>query len=133
MQTLKILIFFWWRRPWSLEIYRLAKFLTLVQRQFFQYLSRLCKYVWEIHSLKNTSTVSRSRYLYGVNQKYSLVNASFLIKSKTRSFMLHTMMENENKRFTNISVPFLILLKVKLISQTNILFFPKLKIFVWNI
>ena len=121
-------------RPWSLEIYRLAKFLTLIQTEFFQYLSRLCTYLWGIHSLKNNSAVSRSGYLYGVNQKFSLGNAFFvIIKSITRSFKVNTMMKNENERFANISIPFLALFIVKLIAQINILLFPKLKILVWNL
>ena len=41
--------------------------------------------------------------------------------------MLNTMMENENKRFANISIPFLKLFTMKLIAQINILFLPKLK------
>ena len=44
--------------------------------------------------------------------------------------MLNTMIENENKRFTNISISFLILFIMKLIAQINILFFPKLKVLV---
>ena len=36
--------------------------------------------------------------------------------------MLNTMMENENKRFANISIPFAILFIRKLIAQINILF-----------
>ena len=44
--------------------------------------------------------------------------------------MLNTMMENENRRFVNISTPFLTLFIMKLIAQTNILFFPKLKALV---
>ena len=44
--------------------------------------------------------------------------------------MLNTMMENENKRFANISIPFVILFIMKLIAQINILFFPKLKVLV---
>ena len=67
--------------------------------EFFQYLSRLCTYLWGIRSLKSTSAVSRSSYLYGVNQKFPLANAfSSIMKSITRSFMLSTMMENENIR-----------------------------------
>ena len=121
-------------RPWSLEIYRLAKFLTLIQTQFFQYPSRLYAYLWGINRLKNNSAVSRSGYLYGVNQKFSLGNAFFvIIKSITRSFKLNTMMKNENERFANISIPFLALFIMKLIAQINILLFPKLKILVWNI
>ena len=116
--------FFQWRRPWSLEIYRLAKFITLIQTEFFQYLSRLCTYHWGIGSLKNNSAVSRSGYLYGVNQKYSLANTFFLlIKSATRSFMLNTVMENENKSFANILIPFVKLFIIKLIAQINIIFF----------
>ena len=56
----------------------------------------------------------------------------FLIKCTTRSFMLNTMMENENKRFANISIPFLLIFVMKLIAQINILFFPKLKVLAWS-
>ena len=44
--------------------------------------------------------------------------------------MLNIMMENENKRFANISIPFLTLFIIKLIAQINILFSPKLKVLV---
>ena len=44
--------------------------------------------------------------------------------------MLNTMIENENKRFANISIPFVILFIMKLIAQINILLFPKLKVLV---
>ena len=37
-------------------------------------------------------------------------------------------MENGNKRFANISIPFLIHFTKKLIGQINILCFPKLKV-----
>ena len=47
--------------------------------------------------------------------------------------MLNTMMENENKLFANISIPFLILVTVRLIAQIKILFSPKLKVYIWNI
>ena len=49
---------------------------------------------------------------------------------KNYEFMLNTMMEKENKRFSNISIPFLRLFMMKLIAQINILFFPKLKVLV---
>ena len=42
--------------------------------------------------------------------------------------MLNIMIENENKRFANHSIRFLILSIMKLISQINILLFPKLKV-----
>ena len=35
--------------------------------------------------------------------------------------MLNTIMENENKRFANISIPFIILFVIRLIAQINIL------------
>ena len=44
--------------------------------------------------------------------------------------MLNTMMQNENKRFTNISISFLVLFIMKLIAQINVLFFPKLSAFL---
>ena len=47
--------------------------------------------------------------------------------------MLNTMMENENKFFASISILFLIPFIIKLIAQIKILFFPKLKVYVWNI
>ena len=37
--------------------------------------------------------------------------------------MLNTMMENENKRFANISIPSVILVIMKLITQINVFFF----------
>ena len=37
--------------------------------------------------------------------------------------MLNTLMENEKKRFANISIPFIIFIIMKLIAQINILFF----------
>ena len=43
------------------------------------------------------------------------------------------MMENENKRFANISISFFILFIMKLIAQINVLFFPKLKVLILNI
>ena len=43
--------------------------------------------------------------------------------------MLNAMMENENKHFADISIPFVILFIMKLIAQINI-FFPKLKVLV---
>ena len=51
----------------------------------------------------------------------------FLIKGITRNFMLNTMMENENKRFASISVPFLTLFIMKLIPQIKVLFSPQIK------
>ena len=44
--------------------------------------------------------------------------------------MLNAMMENENKRFADISISFVILFIVKLIAQINILSFPKLTLLV---
>ena len=46
--------------------------------------------------------------------------------------MLNTIMENENKRFTNILTPFLILFIMKLIAKINT-FFPRLRVLVSNI
>ena len=54
----------------------------------------------------------------------------FIIESTARSFMLNTMMENENKRFASISIHFVKNFIMKLIAQINILFFPKLKVLV---
>ena len=60
----------------------------------------------------------------GVKRRYSLANVFFsLTKCITRSFMLNTMMENENKRFADISIPFLKLFVMKLIAQINIIYF----------
>ena len=47
--------------------------------------------------------------------------------------MLNTIMENEKKRFADISIPFLILLIMRLISQIKVLFFPKFKLYICNI
>ena len=50
------------------------------------------------------------------------------MENATRSFMLNTMMENENKLFANVSIPFVKRFIMKLNAQINILFFPKLKV-----
>ena len=44
MQTSESFFFFSEGGLWSLEVNRLAKFLTLIQTDFFQYLSRLGTY-----------------------------------------------------------------------------------------
>ena len=54
----------------------------------------------------------------------------FLTKSMTRNFKLNTIMENENKRFASISVPFLVLFIMKLIAQIKIFLFPKMNVYV---
>ena len=41
--------------------------------------------------------------------------------------MLNTMVENKNKYFANISIPFVKPFIMKFIAQVNILFCPKLK------
>ena len=41
-------------------------------------------YLWDIHSLKNNTAVSRSGYLYRLNQKFSLTNAFVFFKLKVR-------------------------------------------------
>ena len=81
--------FFWWKRPWSLEIYSIAKFITvitLIQTESFQFLSRLCTHLWDIHSLINNSAVIRSGYLYGMSQKMFL-NKCFYFCSKFKVFL----------------------------------------------
>ena len=58
---------------WNLQI---NKILNTIQTEFFQFLSSLLRtYLWDIHNLKNNTTVSRSGYLYGVNSNFSLTNA----------------------------------------------------------
>ena len=62
----------------SHEIYKftaLVKFLTLIQKEFFQFISKFCKCPWNIHSSKNNFGVSRSRSV--VNKKISLTYAFF--------------------------------------------------------
>ena len=68
--------FFWWRRPWSLEICRLAIILTPIQAEFFQFTSRLWTYLWDINTLKNNSEVRRFCYLYEGNQKIWIESTS---------------------------------------------------------
>ena len=55
---------------------QISKILKPIQTQYFQFLSRLCTYLWDMHGLKNNSVVSRCSYfrLLGVNQKFSLTN-----------------------------------------------------------
>ena len=87
----------------------------------------LCTGFWGIDSLKNNSAVSRSGYLYGVNQKYSLVNAFFPYKKYNQK--LHAKFHDGKwkKRFANTSIPFVILCIMKLLTQINILFPQNLK------
>ena len=49
----------------------------------------------------------------------------FLIKSIARSFILNTIMESENKRLDNISIPFVILLWRNWLSKLIYFFFLK--------
>ena len=51
----------------------------------------------------------------------------FFIKGISRNFMLNSMMENENKRFASISIPFHTLFIMKLIPQIKVLFSPQIK------
>ena len=39
---------------------QISKILTQIKTEFFQFLSRLCTDLWDLHSLKNNSVVSRS-------------------------------------------------------------------------
>ena len=72
----KAFFFFWWRRPWSLEICRLAIILTPIQAEFFKFTSRLWTYLWDINTLKNNSEVWRFCYFYEVNQKIWIESTS---------------------------------------------------------
>ena len=74
MQSLESLIFFSGDCRKILEIYRLTILNTDTNR-IFPIPLRLCTYLLDINSLKNNSAVSRSGYLYGVNQIFSLANA----------------------------------------------------------
>ena len=56
MQTLESLIFI---NEDGREVQRLAKFLTLTQTECFQF---FYVHIFEIHTLKNNSAVSRSGY-----------------------------------------------------------------------
>ena len=78
MQTLENK-FLYWRLFWGLEVYRLAKFLTAIQTEFFQLLSRLC--TWDINSFENNFAASMFSYLYGIHQKFSLTNALVFLLS----------------------------------------------------
>ena len=98
----------------NLEIYRLEKFLTLIQHNFPN------TFQGYVHTFELYIVI---RLLVWDEPKiFPCKCFFFLIKSITRSFMLNTMMGNKNKHFTDISIPFLILSIVKLISQINILF-----------
>ena len=55
---------------------QIDKILNTIQIEFFQFFSSLvCTYLWDIHNLKNNTTVSTSGYMYGVNPNFSLTNA----------------------------------------------------------
>ena len=75
MQTLEIFFqFFSQNSREVLEIYMLAKSLTPILTEFFQFLSRLCTYLSGIHSLKHNSAVSRSGQLHEVNKTFFPTN-----------------------------------------------------------
>ena len=67
----KVWFFFQWRQPWSLENFRLAKFLTPIKTEFGKFFEGYV-HIFQVYS--------RSDYLYGVNQKLSLINASIFSK-----------------------------------------------------
>ena len=78
MQTLEN--FFWVKtavRVRNLQISKIRsnKIITPIQTEFFQFLSSLCTCLWDINGLKKHSAVSKSGYLYGLNQNVSLTNA----------------------------------------------------------
>ena len=95
------------------RVLQISKILKSIQTELFQYLSSSFTYLWVIHSLKSNSAGSRSGCLSVVNQTifptklFSLTRNQKKSKSITRNFMLNTTMENKNKRFTCISIPFL--------------------------
>ena len=65
MQVLRILNFIIsenTRKVWKFT--DLSKLLTLIQKQFYQFLSKLCTCPWTIHSSKNNFEVRRYGYLY---------------------------------------------------------------------
>ena len=59
--------------------YRFAKLLTPIEAEFFQFLSCLFAYLWDIHSFKNNFTVSRSGYVYKLNQKFAVFSTLKLL------------------------------------------------------
>ena len=105
---LKILCKVW---PWSVEIYRLATFLTPTETEFFQFLSRFCTYVWGIYSLKNNSAVSRSGYLHGLNQQFSLTNA-FVFFSTERNSLKYIKKRNSTSLLSKSTLKHLVYCQV---------------------
>ena len=58
----------------NLQISRILN--TDAKRIFPIFVEVMCvEYLWTIHSWENNYEVSRSSYLYGVNQKFFLANA----------------------------------------------------------
>ena len=68
---------YWWRLPRSLEIYRFTKLSTLIQTEFFQFLSKICTYLRDIHNSENDSGVRGSGFLYGLINKKKILSTWF--------------------------------------------------------
>ena len=62
--------------------------------------------VWDIHSFKNNSTVSRSGYLYGVNQKFSLTKCFWFFLSLR--YFSKIFKKNNNPLLSNSMLKYLI-------------------------
>ena len=78
MQTLENL--FWVKTAVKVRNLQISKtqnnkIITPIQTKFFHFLSGLYTYLWDTNGLKKHSAVSKSGYLYGLNQNVSITNA----------------------------------------------------------
>ena len=87
-------------------------------RILLQFLSRLSTYLWDIHSLKSNSAVSRPGYfcLIGVNQKLSLANA-FIFFLNWRYFSEMHKKRNSNLLLSKSTLKYLVYCQVFLVEM----------------
>ena len=130
MQTLEALIFLV-KAAMKFRVLQISKILNTDTSRIFPIPFKLMYVSLSYTLFEKQFAVSRSGYFVCSEPNNFHQQMLFLIKSITRNFMFNTIMENENKRFASISVPFLILFIMKLIAGIKN-FFPKLKVYVGN-
>ena len=103
MQTLES--FFLVKTAVKFRNLQISKILNTDTNRFSQFFSRLCTYLWDIHSLKNKPALSIFGYSYGVNQKVSLT--STLIFSKLKVLLWTIKRRNNNPLLSKSTLKYL--------------------------
>ena len=103
MQTLES--FFLVKTAVKFRNLQISKVLNTDTNRFSQFFSRLCTYLWDIHSLKNKPALSIFGYSYGVNQNVSLT--STLIFSKLKVLLWTIKRRNNNPLLSKSTLKYL--------------------------